>query len=55
MMDRMYNFAILVGTAYIVFWKEGSPWWFALATFLILVSSTVETRKNENPDSKDTD
>lgn len=32
----LYNFAILSGTAYLVFYKEINPWWFLLA-FLVLI------------------
>ena len=38
------NLAIIAGTAYIVFWRDESGWWFLLA--IALVSSI---KKDEKP------
>jgi hypothetical protein len=36
----IFNFAVLAGTAYLVGWRDWSPWWFLLA-FLSMASVKV--------------
>lgn len=38
----IYNFAIVAGSAYIVFWREQSGWWFLLTLLLMCRSSEHE-------------
>lgn len=33
----VWNVIVLVGTAYIVFWKKHSGWWFLLAVILLMI------------------
>ena len=41
----VWNIFIFGGTAYLVGWRDWSPWWFALAVILVLnpSSSNPET------------
>jgi hypothetical protein len=41
---KIYNFALLAGTAYLVGWYGWSPWWFLLTIFCLV---------NGVPDIKD--
>lgn len=41
MLVMLWNFFIIGGTAYLVFFKEHSGWWFALA-YCFLARSTEE-------------
>lgn len=39
----LYSLAIISGTAYLVFWKDASGWWFVLAALLINNSPEFKT------------
>ncbi|BCS83132.1 hypothetical protein QLL95_gp0991 [Cotonvirus japonicus] len=46
----IWNIFIISGTAYIVFWKNHSAWWFLLAVLLLAFplscKNTLPTNKN---------
>lgn len=40
----IYNLAVLAGTAYLVGWRDWSPWWF-LGSMLFLASVSTKGAK----------
>jgi hypothetical protein len=38
-----FHLAIWAGTAYVVFWRGESGWWFLLAAFVSLMFSSVKS------------